>query len=59
MSPHYVVYQAQGMVMVDLRVSLADAMARMRAYAYTVDRPLTDVAEDVVAGRLRLDTDDL
>ena len=33
------VYQAQGMVMVDLDVSLVDALARMRAHAFSADRP--------------------
>ena len=32
-------------------------MARMRAYAYTQDRRLSDVARDIVARRLRLDPD--
>lgn len=45
------------MAMVDLGVSLADAMARLRAHAYAQDRPLQDVARDVVAGRLRLEPD--
>jgi hypothetical protein len=55
MAPRLEVYQAQGMVMVDLGVSLAEAMALLRAHAFTVGRPLGDVARDVVAGRLRLD----
>lgn len=54
---HYVIYQAQGMTMVDLGVPLADALARMRAHAYAHDRPLQDVARDIVAGRLRLQPD--
>jgi len=54
---HYVVYQAQGMVMVDLSVSLSAAMARLRAYAFAHNSPLTVVAADIVAGRLRLDQD--
>jgi hypothetical protein len=54
---HYVIYQAQGMTMVDLGVPLADALARLRAHAYAHDRPLQDVARDVVAGRLRLTSD--
>jgi len=54
---HYVVYQAQGIVMVDLAISLSDAMARLRAYAFARDRPLSAVAQDVVAGRLRLEPD--
>ncbi|WP_230686687.1 ANTAR domain-containing protein [Catellatospora vulcania] len=48
-------FQAQGMVMVQLRVSLAEAMVRMRAHAYVHDRRLYDVAADVVARRLSFD----
>jgi len=51
------VYQAQGMVMVDLGVSLAEAMARLRAHAYAEARPLVDVARDVLAGTLQMDRD--
>lgn len=50
-------FQAQGMVMVQLKVSLAEAMVRMRAYAYAHDRRLGDVAADVVARRLTFDPD--
>lgn len=50
-------FQAQGMVMVQLGVTLAEALARMRAHAYAENRPLLDVARDVVARRLRLDRD--
>jgi GAF domain/ANTAR domain len=50
-------YQAQGMVQVQLGVSLEEAMARLRAYAYVQDRPLDEVARDVVARRLRLEKD--
>ncbi|WP_308285840.1 GAF and ANTAR domain-containing protein [Actinoplanes hulinensis] len=52
---HAHLYQAQGMVMVQLGVSLAEAMARLRAYAYAEDRPLSEVATDVVTRRLRFD----
>jgi hypothetical protein len=45
-------FQAQGMVSVQLGISLTDAMARLRAYAYAQDRPLGEVARDVVARRL-------
>ncbi len=48
-------FQAQGMVMVQLRVSLGEAMARMRAYAYAENRRLGEVAGDIVARRLRFD----
>jgi hypothetical protein len=55
LAPRLEVYQAQGMVMVDLGVSLTEAMALLRAHAFTLGRPLGDVAREVVAGRLRLD----
>lgn len=51
------VYQAQGMVMVDLGVGIDEAMARLRGYAYAEGRYLSDVARDVVAGKLTLDRD--
>jgi hypothetical protein len=54
---HYLIYQAQGMTMVDLGVPLADALARLRAQAYAHDRPLREIARDIVAGRLRLTPD--
>jgi hypothetical protein len=43
------------MVMVQLGVSLAAALALLRAYAYSNDRHLDEVARDVVARTLRLD----
>jgi GAF domain-containing protein len=52
-----VLFQAQGMVMVQLGVSLAEAMVRMRAYAYAENRQLHDVAADIVARRWRFDRD--
>lgn len=50
-------FQAQGMVMVQLGVSLADALVRIRAYTYAENRRLTEVARDIVARRLRFDPD--
>lgn len=50
-------FQAQGMVMVQLGVSLAEALARMRAHAYAQNRRLDEVAADLVARRLRFDPD--
>ena len=50
-------HQAQGMVMVQLGISLAEALAVLRAYAYSHDRHLTEVARDVVARTVRLDLD--
>jgi hypothetical protein len=51
------VFQAQGMVMVQLGVTLAEALLRLRAHAYAYDRTLADVARDVVARALRFDQD--
>ena len=49
----FVVHQASGMVSVQLEVSVAEALIRLRAYAFGHNRSLTEVAEDVVARRLR------
>jgi hypothetical protein len=46
-------FQAQGMVMVQLAVPLVEAMMVMRAYAFAESRRLDDVARDVVNRRLR------
>jgi hypothetical protein len=53
---HYVVHQASGMVAAQLEVSIGQALVRLKAYAFGNDRPLTDVAKDVVARKLRFDT---
>ena len=50
-------FQAQGMVMVQIGGTISEAMARMRAYAYAENRRLGDIARDVVARRLRFDRD--
>ena len=49
------VHQATGMISVQLDVSLAEALARLRAHAYARDRRVAEVADDVVARRLRFD----
>jgi hypothetical protein len=51
------VYQAQGMVMVDLGVGIDEAMARLRAHAYAEGRTISDVANDIVACKLILERD--
>jgi hypothetical protein len=48
-------FQAQGMVMMQLGVSIGEALVRLRAYAYAENRRLEDVARDVVERRLRWD----
>jgi hypothetical protein len=50
-----VVHQASGMISVQLDVSVTEALTRLRAYAFGVDRPLIEVAEDVVTRRVRFD----
>jgi hypothetical protein len=49
----FVVHQASGMVSAQLEVTVGEALARMRAFAFAHDHPLAKVAEDVVARRLR------
>lgn len=51
------VYQAQGMVMVELGVSLPEALARLRAHAFASDQDLAELAADVLAGRVHLSSD--
>ncbi|MBB3662031.1 MULTISPECIES: GAF and ANTAR domain-containing protein [Prauserella salsuginis group] len=47
------VHQATGMIAVQLGVDMAEALSRLRAHAFTGDTPLSEVAADVVARRLR------
>ena len=47
---HGHIYQAQGMVMVDLDVGLAEALARMRAHAFATGEDLSTVASRIVSG---------
>lgn len=51
----YVVHQAAGMIAAQLDVTIAQAMIRLRGYSFSHDRPVTEVAQDVVARRLRFD----
>jgi hypothetical protein len=55
--PQPEVHQATGMITVQLGVTAAVALIRLRAYSYAHDRRLRDVAGDVVARRLRFDSD--
>jgi len=52
------VHQATGMISVQLDVPLAEALVRLRAHAYGNDRPIAEVAADVVARRLRFENPD-
>ena len=51
------VYQATGMISVQLGVSLEEAFVRLRAHAFATDTPLDDIAGDVVRRLLRFDPD--
>jgi hypothetical protein len=51
------VYQATGMISVQLGVSLEEAFVRLRAHAFAVGTPLDKVAGDVVRRLLRFDPD--
>ncbi len=52
-----VVHQATGMISVQLDVSMEEALLRLRARAYSGERPLGEIAADVVARRMRFDDD--
>ncbi|MFF0342745.1 ANTAR domain-containing protein [Kribbella sp. NPDC004875] len=52
------VHQAAGVVAAQEHIRVADALARLRARAYSSGRPLHQVATDVMTGHLRLSTDD-
>jgi GAF domain-containing protein len=52
----YVVHQAAGMVAAQLDVTVGHALIRLRAYAFGHERPLDEVARDVVARTLRFGT---
>jgi hypothetical protein len=52
------VHQATGMISVQLGVSLAEALLRLRSHAYADGRAIAEVASDVVARRLRFDDRD-
>ena len=51
---HFAVHNAAGMVSVQEGISVTEALIRLRAFAFGNDRLLADVADDVVARRLRL-----
>jgi ANTAR domain-containing protein/GAF domain-containing protein len=51
------VHQATGMVAAQLGVTVLDALAALRAYAYARGQGLADLAADVLARRVRLSAD--
>jgi len=52
---HFAVHNAAGMVSVQLGISVTEALIRLRAYAFLHDRLLADMAQDIIARRLRLE----
>ena len=51
---HFSVHNAAGMVSVQAGISVAEALIRLRAFAFSHDRQLADVAQDVIDRKLRL-----
>jgi GAF domain-containing protein len=51
---HFAVHNAAGMVSVQEGISVTEALIRLRASAFSSDRLLADVAQDVISRRLRL-----
>jgi hypothetical protein len=52
------IYQATGMVMAQLDVGSAEALVRIRAYAFAHDRTASEVAWDITERRMRFDPED-
>jgi hypothetical protein len=50
-----VIHQATGMIAAQLDDTIANALARLRAAAFASGRPIYDLAQDVVARRVRFD----
>jgi hypothetical protein len=49
------VHQATGMLSVEATMPLADALVRLRAHAYATERPLLDLAFDVLTGVVKFE----
>jgi hypothetical protein len=52
------VHRAAGMVMGQAGIPIDQALARLRAHAYSSGRPISEVAADVLARRLRFESDE-
>ncbi len=51
---HFAVHNAAGMVSVQAGITVTEALIRLRAFAFSHDRLLADVAQDVIDRKLRL-----
>jgi hypothetical protein len=54
---HAEVHQATGMIAVQAAVGLAEALLLLRGHAYGEDRPILQIAKEVLAGKLRFHLD--
>ena len=52
------IHQATGMVVAQLSVTARIAYLRLRAHAFAQDRPLIEVAREVIERRLRFESDE-
>jgi AmiR/NasT family two-component response regulator len=52
------IHQASGMVSIQLGVSADDALSVIRAYSFSHDMPIHELATEIVERRLRLDDGD-
>jgi hypothetical protein len=50
-----VVHQATGKISVQIDSDVEEALVRLRAYSFATDRPIHEVAGDVVTGTIRFD----
>lgn len=51
---HFTVHNAAGIVSVQEGINVTEALIRLRAFAFSQDRLLAEVADDVITHRLRL-----
>ena len=51
------IYQASGMVAIQLSIPATEALARIRGYAFANDQTVAETAKHIVARRLRLPND--
>ena len=51
------IHQASGVLAIQLGVDVGEALARLRAFAFSTDRSVESVAGDILAHRLRLSDD--
>lgn len=51
------IYQASGMIAIQLAISPSEALLRIRGFAFANDQTVVETAADIVAGRLRLPDD--